>query len=632
MGGRLSKNALGILEIIFEKLRANITPDALNMLLVMSEIIPKRLFEEVIKQLSLRVNRNNTAIIDKNDIQDVTRTILFDLKTPSKIRTGVAASSISELLGRSIKEKETHRQEIKANQKVVAIQRDYGLPEENKHRSETQNEYEKRVAELGLNQLIKHAEKAPNLKSEVHAAWGGLEEKSNTALSKESQKAATDASIIERAEKPPDSEKLDSIRTSVNIIKAVSWYRLSDSPEAFRAYFASRYEKLRRILEKQIGGRILDGTSLKPGDYRDSYVILLVDSKEVAKNGKGGLIAGDDMHSRFKVYVPFDADPDLKTKFDRVLEDTVIAVEVKAIKPEKFIIASNIIFPDMPRVRTRNKAIKPTKVLAMGDIHVGSKQFMKERFEQLIKFLRGDTDNSELNQLADEIEYVILVGDLADGIGVYPQQRDELAIFDQKSQYRVLAEYLSKIPDDKLVIAIPGNHDASTRLIPQPPISEKFAEDLYNLPTVQILSNPAMVEIRGVKILLYHGQGLERIAGLLGVKLENIHEVTTELLRWRHLCPQWGSIPQAPTQEDYLVVEEEPDVLIMGHVHICSQGRYRGTAVITVGSFEGLTAWQRDMGIIPTVGYFDIIDLQTYELVVAEATEKGIEVVKKQKI
>ncbi|MCR8470287.1 MAG: metallophosphoesterase [Candidatus Korarchaeota archaeon] len=630
MVSKLSKCALSILEIVFEKLKTNITPDALNILSVMFEILPKSLFEEIMKQLAYRVERHNISVIDKSDVQDAIKSVLYESRALPKTRTKSPMIGISEILEKATKrENKKHGRETEASCKSILHQMEQTPQQVLEFSVETRGRVKENVLASKQRQPEASYEEPLNKIFNAHIREEDSTEKLRAASIEAIQEKAVETVGTDKA---AFSKKRDQIKASVRIVKTVPWYNLSDSPEAFRAYFLSRYEKLLKILEKNVGGRIIESLDLKPGEYQDTYVVIMVDSKEIAKNGKGGLIVGDDTYSRFKIYVPFDADPDLKAKFDRILEDTVIAVEIKSVKSERFVIASNIIFPDLPRVRTRNKSTEPTKILVAADLHVGSKQFMKDRFERLIEFLRGETKSPELNEIAGEIEYIILVGDLVDGVGIYPQQKDELAIFDQKSQYRILAEYLSKIPDDKLVIAIPGNHDASTRFIPQPPISEKFADALYDLSTVQILSNPAMVEIHGVKILLYHGQGLERIAGLFGVKLENVHEVTTELLRWRHLCPQWGLIPQAPTQEDHLVIEEEPDILLMGHVHISSHARHRGTVVLTAGSFEGLTAWQRDIGIVPTIGYFSVLDLQSYDLIIAEANEKGIEIVKSLRI
>jgi len=428
-------------------------------------------------------------------------------------------------------------------------------------------------------------------------------------------------------EKPKEMEI-----TPLEVLKFVDWYTVSDVPEIFRQYFLSRFRRLREIIRKNISGSLVDISSLTEGRHHDTYIAVIVDSKNEAKSGKGGIIIGEDESQRVRIYLPFDRYPDLREKFNHIISDCVVAARVENVRGNKFIIAGDIIFPDLPKLRERHKARRPLKILIAGDIHIGSKAFMREKFESLIRFLQGKTENQRLNALAEEIEYILLVGDLVDGVGVYPQQEGELEIVDQRKQYEVLARYLSQIPPEKTIVCIPGNHDASTRLIPQPPISREVAEALYRLPNIKILSNPATIEIDNVTILMYHGQGYERIAGILGIPIEKPDRIIAELLRYRHLCPEWGATPQAPLEEDKLVIEQPPDIVISGHIHIQSIGRYKGTAIITPGAFEGITAWQKDIGIHPTVGYFHIIDIHTYQIITLQATETQIIPIRSQRI
>ncbi len=649
-----SKSARNVLRIILDRLKINVTPNALSILTVIYDTFPRSFFESVIKQLDRRIRVRKLIVIDGNDVRDVVRMIISSQIQPSRTKAKVKAPTVDirdlllkqksrKLGGHGEAEKQIMPTEPSAVTSKPVKQSMLVSHQEAEKEIGAKKEVEKRIAEE-IPAVGKSESKQKTAGRRLEASSTVLEKPTKEEFVKKTRAStitreipveeptAKAIPVVKEKTKPTAVERLESLKASIVAIKTIPWYLLSDSPETFKMYFLSRYEKLRAILEKRITGGLLSGADLRPGEYGDSYIIIMVDSKELAKNHRGGIIIGDDPYSRFRVYIPFDVDPDLRRKFDRVMLDTVIALKVRAVRSEKFVIATDIIFPDLPRIRTRNRANKPTKIVVAGDIHLGSKQFMREKFERFIKFLRGETKNNKLNELAEEIEYIIFIGDLVDGVGVYPQQKDELAIFNQKKQYELLAEYLSKIPDDKLIIAIPGNHDASTRLVPQPPISEKLAKPLYELPTIQILSNPSMIDLRGVKILLYHGQGFERLAGILGIKLENIHSVTIETLRWRHLCPQWGLIPQAPTYEDHLVIEEEPDVVVTGHLHICDSGRYRGTAILSVGSFEGLTTWQRDIGISPTVGYFQVLDIQTYNLTTLRATERHIEVLKQIRI
>ncbi len=600
-----------ILRYVLETLRTNITPEALLSLCVLKRNMPKKIFDIILQYIENRLREKNLIIIEETLIREAVRTVIIEKKPKIESRkpTKEKPRSLIEIL---------QKQEKEETQEKTIVE---------KHmETETQTKEEK-IEQMEQQLALEPKQKIKQKEHIKHVEPQKIPEKKEPTKEK-----IKETPTVEEAPTTIKKEKKEHPKTSISIIKKVDWYILSDSTEAFRQYFLNRYNKLKKIIQENIYGKIIDTSTLTIGQYKDTYLILIVDSKKMTKGDRGGIIVGDDENSRIKIYVPLDRHPELRNKFQRIISDTVVAVKVDVVKSKKFIIASDIIFPDIPRLRERHNASRSIKILVAADLHVGSKAFMKENFENFIEFLQAKTNNEKLNALAEEIEYILLIGDLVDGVGVYPSQKDELAIPDHKKQYETLANYLQKIPDDKQIICVPGNHDASTRIIPQPPIAEEIAKPLYDLPTVKILSNPATIEIDGVKILMYHGQGFERIGGLLGIPLTQPTRIVGELLRYRHLHPEWGTIPQAPLPEDNLVIEKIPDIVLTGHLHIYSTGTYKGTAILSSGAFEGLTTWQRDIGITPTIGYFHIIDINTYETLTLQATETEIRYIQSQKL
>ena len=588
---------------IINNLNINITPDAFLVLYSLKLSLPKKYFGILMSKLVDKINEKNMAILDMRTIKDTMKEIISEIRPATRqtrIQKKYEVKTLEDILtGGEI----IPKQDLEPPSQIEKPQQSIGLTEtkEKEYKSKEHQTIERSPLNNELAESTISPQVVPQFKTPVEAP--------------KIKKPETEEVSIKTKSEPP----------KIKVIKTLDWYTISDSIDAFKSYFVSRYKKLRKILTTNIMGKCINTLDIMPGKYEDVYVVIMVDSKKEAKSGRGGIIIGDDEYGRVKVYLPFDRYPELKAKYNRILSDCVIAAKIEAVKDKKFIIAKDIIFPDMPRFRERHRTKKPMKILIAGDLHVGSIAFMDEYFENFIKFLEGKTNNEKLNNLAEEIKYILFVGDLVDGVGVYPQQKNELKIHNQKQQYDALAEYLSRIPTDKKIICIPGNHDASTRIMPQPPISQEVAESLYELSNIEIYSNPATIEIDGVKILMYHGRGLERLAGLLNIPLKEPSKIVTELLRYRHLHPEWGSIALAPTEEDTLVIEEEPDIILTAHLHIYSVGTYRGVAILSPGSFEGLTAWQRDIGITPTIGYFHIMDLNTYEVTTLRATEKTIE-------
>ena len=87
------------------------------------------------------------------------------------------------------------------------------------------------------------------------------------------------------------------------------------------------------------------------------------------------------------------------------------------------------------------------------------------------------------------------------------------------------------------------------------------------------------------------------------------------LLEKRHLAPIYGErTPLASEFEDYLVIDEVPDVLHTGHVHINSHVKYKGVHMLNSGTFQKQTEFQKIYNIVPTVGQVPILSHGTFQM------------------
>ncbi len=146
-----------------------------------------------------------------------------------------------------------------------------------------------------------------------------------------------------------------------------------------------------------------------------------------------------------------------------------------------------------------------------------------------------------MREIAGQVKYVLIAGDLVDGVGVYPGQAKELAIRDIYSQYKALANYLKRIPDYIEILIVPGDHDAAPKPLPQPALSPKYAGELCNFKRVHLLPDPCMVSIHGVDVLIYHGRSLIDVASSVpGITLNEAHKAMKILIQSRHLAPMYG--------------------------------------------------------------------------------------------
>jgi DNA polymerase II small subunit len=90
-----------------------------------------------------------------------------------------------------------------------------------------------------------------------------------------------------------------------------------------------------------------------------------------------------------------------------------------------------------------------------------------------------------------------------------------------------------------------------------------------------------------------------------------------QLLKKRHVAPQFGGHTRlAPEEQDYLVVDEVPDVFHTGHVHKLGWGKYRNVLAVNSGCWQAQTDFQKSVNIDPDAGFAPVLDLDTLELTV----------------
>ncbi|HIH73600.1 MAG TPA: DNA polymerase II small subunit, partial [Thermococcaceae archaeon] len=252
----------------------------------------------------------------------------------------------------------------------------------------------------------------------------------------------------------------------------------------------------------------------------------------------------------------------------------------------------------------------------ISDIHVGSNKFCEKAFMKFLEWLNGNVNTKAEEEIVSRIKYMIIAGDVVDGIGIYPGQYNELSIPDIFDQYEALANLLSNVPEHITMFIGPGNHDAARTALPQPEFYREYAKPIYDLKNAVIISNPAVIDLHGREFLIAHGRGIEDVVSY--VPNMSHHEPVkpmVELLKLRHLAPTFGGkVPIAPDSEDLLVIESVPDVVQMGHVHVLDYQIYRGVFLINSATWQGQTEFQKMVNIVPTPARVPIIDVETAKL------------------
>jgi len=376
-------------------------------------------------------------------------------------------------------------------------------------------------------------------------------------------------------------------------------------------YFQDRFKKLRRLLRQRMD--VKDATSITEAlkaatNTKVKVIAIITEKREI----RGKIILRiEDLETNATVLVSPSTNPEVADKAKNLLLDQVVCVYAFKGR-DNLLIAEDFVWPDIPQ-KTPQTAHLPVYAALLSDLHVGSKTFMHEAFNRFLLWLNGKFGNEAQRKTAGHVKYVVIAGDLVDGIGIYPRQRSELAIKDIYKQYQAVATLLEQIPDYIELIIIPGNHDASRKALPQPAIPREYAEPIYEARRIRSLGNPATLSLHGVESLVYHGRSLDDvIASVPNLSFHTPEIAMRLLLQSRHMAPIYGErTPIASETRDFMVIERVPDIFHAGHVHVEKWDTYRGVLMVNSGAWQTQTKYQERMRLNPTPGIAPIVDLQT---------------------
>jgi DNA polymerase II small subunit len=373
----------------------------------------------------------------------------------------------------------------------------------------------------------------------------------------------------------------------------------------YNSLFTSRFTKLKKIISDRPESKMLKSiASIKAAKSDDDmYVCGLVTSK-ISERNVTKLLLEDPSGSLEGIIF----DNELRKTADLLLNDQFIMARV-GIGKNSGLIIKDLISPDVPD-KSSNRSESETFAVFLSDLHIGSKYFMEEEFSDFVSWL------SSPDPVARKIRFLLIGGDLVDGVGIYPNQDKELLCQTIEEQLKKMESLISKIPNYIKIFIIPGNHDPGRRALPQPAIPKKYNSEVWEKENVIMVGNPAVVSLNGVKVLMFHGQSIDDIVKTTpGLSYDRPTDVMKHLLRARHLSPIYGSqTPIAPEVEDFMVIEDIPDIFHVGHVHRAQLDMYKGILLINSGSWQNQTPFQSSVGMTPNPGIALMVNLKTFQV------------------
>jgi DNA polymerase II small subunit len=385
------------------------------------------------------------------------------------------------------------------------------------------------------------------------------------------------------------------------------------SIEDFSHYFRDRFRKLSSAFAHRIDARDSTTLAVALGQTQNHKVKFIAMVMEKRDRQRRLFLQVDDLEDTATVMVS----PEERGAYEvaqKLPLDQVICVSGVRAKGDLFV-AKEILLPDIPDHKPHASEDEVWAIL-LSDLHVGSKKFLSKELGRVFDWLNLKLGAPNQRAIAERAKYLVICGDIVDGIGIYPRQEHELAITDLYEQYNEAAKYVGRIPEYIATVVLPGNHDPVRQALPQPPIPKDFGEPLYASRQLISLGNPCEVSLHGVRFLLHHGRSLDDvISSAPNMDFTQPEKAMRLQLQCRHLASEYGNRTAiSPEKVDHLVIENVPDVFQSGHIHVVKHENYRGTQIVNSGAWQAQTDYQRRVGLVPSPGILTAINLQTLQV------------------
>ena len=445
---------------------------------------------------------------------------------------------------------------------------------------------------------------SPDLLKSVPKNFNFLEffERVGKNLEKQKDKVMFDKNLlIKKVEK-----KVSDVNGVVNIVRHYEKEPSKTTVKDFVIHYKNRYNQIKKFLMQrpELHGCVSMSRALGKKQEDSVAVIGFVHEISQTKNGHY-IVTLEDVTGKIKVLVNAK-NKDMMELMKEIVLDEIVGVS--GVMGSNIIFARDLLLPDIP-LKEYKKCKDDVSAVFVADMHIGSDVFLPEDFERFVSWLNLEYGSEEQVEEAKKVKYLFVVGDIVDGIGIYPGQDKELVIKDVVKQYDVFYDYMSKVRKDIKIVICGGNHDALRLSEPQPPLDKEFAGKLYTLSNVSMVSNPSIINIHskegfiGFDVLLYHGYAFDYYINNVDYLRNNggydrADLVMEFLLKKRHLSPTHiAGLYVTDEEKDPLVLDHVPDFFVSGHVHHdVVVGNYKNVCLIGCASFQKMTAFQEKLG------------------------------------
>ena len=194
---------------------------------------------------------------------------------------------------------------------------------------------------------------------------------------------------------------------------------------------------------------------------------------------------------------------ELFAQANAIVTDEVIAVTGKISGP--FVMVKTMVWPDVP-IKAKKQVKEDVAIAFISDMHIGSKLFMQDKFMRFINWLNGGVEARK--ELAGKVKYMVIAGDVVDGIGIYPKQARTFRCWTSTRSTGCSSTSSTRYP----ITSTCSCCRATTMRCSLPSRSRAYRRtmlDNFSKDNVHFVSNPCYLTLHGIEVLAYHGASLD---------------------------------------------------------------------------------------------------------------------------
>lgn len=312
-------------------------------------------------------------------------------------------------------------------------------------------------------------------------------------------------------------------RPRIEVIRSSERERKTSTVQEHIRHFINRYEKLKEVLVKKPELTKLVSINKLPQRKKEFSLIGMVRQKN-----EGSIILED---STGELTIHFE---NMKKELDKIVGDEVLGM---VCERNGMVKAKKIIWPDIPLKRKINKTKNETYCLFLSDIHMDDPKFNKKSYAKFLEWI---------NTIDYPNFYIFVLGGIS-------------------KKKEGVVNFFNDLPKKSFKIFMRDETDPGV--------------DIADLN----LFTPSLVKIEdSVVMFLCHGSFLGNYVNIW--KDSSLEAVMVDLLKKRHMNPTFD-FNKKIYEDDPFLLDIIPDIVAFGHFHSPSFLNYKGTTIISTGSF-----------------------------------------------